>query len=160
MVKVSPKQEFEVVLAPVAGSGVRFIVPFSVQELFGKKSQIKVKGTIDGCAYRTSLFPIGDGNHYMVVTKPIRTTIGKSSGDSVKVVIEVDTEERTVLIPEDFKQALDDNPTVKAIFDNMAYTHRREYVEWIEGAKRPETRSKRIQKAIERIPSPNGSDFL
>ena len=80
MAKIGPVQVFNVQLV-TRGNGVCFIVPFNVQEEFGKKSQIKVQGSIEGCLYRSSLFPIGDGTYYMVVTKLIRTELGKSAGD-------------------------------------------------------------------------------
>ena len=87
----------------------------------------------------------------MGVKKEIRQAIGKSAGDTVKVVMEIDTEPRIVAVPEDFQQAMDNNPTVKEIFDKFSYTHKKEYVEWIEGAKRQVTRENRIIKAVEQI---------
>ena len=54
-------------------------------------------------------------------------------------------------VPEDFQQALDNNPKVKEVFDTFSYTHKKEYVEWIEGAKKQETRENRIKKAVEQI---------
>lgn len=87
----------------------------------------------------------------MVVKKEIRQAIGKTAGDTVKVVMEIDTEPRIVDVPEDFQKALDNNPTVKGIFDKFSYTHKKEYVEWIEGAKRQVTRENRIKKAVEQI---------
>ena len=87
----------------------------------------------------------------MVVKKEIRQVIGKSAGDTVKVVMDIDTEPRIVAIPEDFQQALDNNPRVKDVFDKFSYTHKKEYVEWIEGAKKQETRENRIKKAVEQI---------
>jgi hypothetical protein len=61
------------------------------------------------------------------------------------------TEERTVIVPDDFRQALEKNEVAGEIFDKFAYSHRKEYVQWIEDAKRQETRRNRIEKAVERI---------
>jgi uncharacterized protein YdeI (YjbR/CyaY-like superfamily) len=52
-------------------------------------------------------------------------------------------------VPKDLASALDDK--ARAAFDRMSYTHRKEYVEWIEEAKRDETRRRRIAKAVELI---------
>ncbi len=60
-------------------------------------------------------------------------------------------EARTVVVPDDFQAALDANPMALMIFNKFAFTHRKEYVRWIESAKKQETREGRIQKAIERI---------
>ena len=145
------RQEFDItLLKPGDMDGAYFKVPFDVLEIFGTKGHVKVRGTIDGYPYRNLIANMGEG-HMMVVKKEIRQAIGKTAGDTVHVVMEIDTEPRTVIVPEDFQQALESNPVVKETFDGMSYTHRKEYVEWIEGAKRQETRANRIQKAVERI---------
>lgn len=111
--------------------------------------RVKVRGTIDGYPYCGSIAPYG-GKHYMVVKKEIRGAIGKG-GDTVHVVTERDTEERTVGVPADFTRALAQDKQAKAFFDKSSYTNRKEYVEWIESAKKPETRARRIQQAVERL---------
>ena len=145
------RQEFEVILKkPEDIDGAYFIVPFNVPEVYGTKAQVKVRGTIDGFPYRGSIANMGEG-HCMVVKKEIREAIGKSGGDTVKVVMEIDTEPRIVIVPEDFQQALENNAKAKEIFDSFSYTHKKEYVEWINSAKKQETRENRIKKAVESI---------
>ena len=145
------KQEFEItLLKPGNIDGAYFIVPFNVPEVYGTKAQVKVRGTIDGYPYRGSIANMGEG-HCMVVKKEIREAIGKTAGDTVKVVMEIDTEPRIVDVPEDLQQALESNPQVKAMFDGLSYTHRKEYVQWIEEAKGPETRANRVQKTLEMV---------
>jgi hypothetical protein len=145
------RQEFEVtLLKPPDIDGAYFLVPFNVPEVYGTKAQVKVRGTIDGYPYRGSIANMGEG-HCMVVKKEIRQVIGKSAGDTVKVVMDIDTEPRIVEVPEDFQQVLNNNPKAKEIFDTFSYTHKKEYVQWIEGAKKQETRVNRIKKAIEQI---------
>ena len=145
------RQEFEVrLIKPPDIDGAYFLVPFNVQEVYGTKAHVKVRGTIDGHPYRGLIADMGEG-HCMVVRKEIREAIGKTVGDTVKVVMEIDTEPRVVTVPEDFQSALEDNPEAQENFDRFSYTHKKEYVEWIEGAKKAETRANRIQKAIERI---------
>jgi len=60
-------------------------------------------------------------------------------------------EAKVVIVPADFQAALNDNPEALHVFTNFAYSHRKEYVRWIEEAKKQETRDNRIQKAVERI---------
>ncbi len=67
------------------------------------------------------------------------------------LVMDIDTEPRIVEVPEDFQQVLNNNPKAKEIFDTFSYTHKKEYVQWIEGAKKQETRENRIKKAVEQI---------
>lgn len=144
-------QEFEVILKkPGEIDGAYFLVPFDVPKVYGTKAQVKVRGTIDGYPYRGSIANMGEG-HCMVVKKEIRQAIGKSAGDTVKVVMEIDTEPRIVVVPEDFQQALENHTQAKETFEAFSYTHKKEYVEWIEGATKQETRENRIKKAVEMI---------
>ena len=145
------RQEFEVTLKkPEDIDGAYFIVPFDVPKVYGTKAQVKVRGTIDGYPYRGSIANMGEG-HCMVVKREIREAIGKSGGDTVKVVMEIDTEPRIVVVPGDFQQALENNAKAKEIFESFSYTHKKEYVEWINSAKKQETRENRIKKAVESI---------
>jgi hypothetical protein len=130
--------------------GAGIIIPFDVQEAFGKKGRVPVRCTIDGYPYRGSIFPYG-GTYYIGVVKKIRDAIGKTYGDTVNVVMEVDEEPRIVEVPEDLAQAMAASEKVKAAFDKLSYSHKREYVEWINEAKKEETRQRRIAKAIEKL---------
>jgi uncharacterized protein YdeI (YjbR/CyaY-like superfamily) len=75
---------------------------------------------------------MGDGTHIMIVTKAILTAISKTVGDSVMVIMELDTDERMVVTPEDFQQALEQNQQAQAVYDKFPYSHRKAYVDWIE----------------------------
>ena len=127
------------------------VVPFGVSEAFGTRGQLRVKGTIDGQPFKSSMAPMGGGHHVLGLHKATRDAIGKSVGDTVTLEVQPDTEERTVIVPNDFRKALATDPVAKQAFDRFAYTHRKEYVGWIESAKRPETRQRRITDAVSRI---------
>lgn len=122
--------------------------PYNVEKEFGKKGQVKVTATFDGYAYQGSLVKMGHDCHWLGVTKEVRNAIGKHPGDVVHVVLKQDTEPRIVQIPEDFGKVLEENPEANAFFEKLSYTHRREYVRWITGAKKAETRERRLKKAI------------
>jgi uncharacterized protein YdeI (YjbR/CyaY-like superfamily) len=72
-----------------------------------------------------------------------------SVGDTVTIEIERDDAPRMVEIPPDLAAALDADPAVRAAFDAMSYTHRKEYVRAVLDAKRPETRARRLALAVE-----------
>jgi bifunctional DNA-binding transcriptional regulator/antitoxin component of YhaV-PrlF toxin-antitoxin module len=130
------------------GAGV--VIPFDVREAFGKKGRVAVKCTIDGYPYRGSIVPYG-GTYYIGVVKKIRDAIGKTYGDTVNIVMELDEEPRVVEVPEDFARALAGNAAAKKAFEKMSYSHMREYVEWINEAKKEDTRKRRIAKAVEKL---------
>jgi Domain of unknown function (DUF1905)/Bacteriocin-protection, YdeI or OmpD-Associated len=126
-------------------------LPFDAVTAFGKKGQVRVQGTIDGQAYRSTAMPHGDGRHYLVVNRTIRDAAGADVGSTVHVVMEVDSAKRTVTVPADFTRALAANPAAKKEFKGFPYPHQKEMVEWIRDAKRAETRKRRIALAIERL---------
>jgi hypothetical protein len=130
-----------------AGGGAFVTIPFDVEQIFGAK-RVPVKATIDGEAYRGSLVRMGGPDHLLIVLKEIRERIGKQPGDEVDVVLEEDAEPRVVEPPPDLAAALAPDPDAAAHFERLAYSHRREYVKWIEEAKRAETRAGRIEKAV------------
>jgi hypothetical protein len=126
--------------------------PFSVQELFGIKGQVKVKAVFDGkVEYRGSLANMGTGCHILVLTKKIRSKIDKSFGEFVSVELEQDSEIRDVVVPAEIEAILNEKPDAKAFYEKLSYTHRKEYIRWITEAKKEETRAKRIETFIEKL---------
>ena len=124
--------------------------PYDIKESFGTKGQVKVKATFDGVPYRGSLANMGMG-HMLVMRKDIRAQVGKSHGDTVRVTIVKDTEERVIEVPEALQKILDKNPEAKRFYDGLSYTNRKEYARWIATAKRPETKERRLAKTLEML---------
>ncbi|MCC3375591.1 YdeI/OmpD-associated family protein [Cohnella sp. REN36] len=147
-------REFEGKLVRPTGVGTWTYVnvPFDVEEAFGAKGQVRVRGTVNGAEFRSSLRPHGDGTHYLVVGGELREMAGVTgAGDAVQVALEKDTEERTVETPADLLAALAERPEALAFYEGLAYSGRKEYVAWIESAKRAETRRSRIDASVVRL---------
>ena len=125
--------------------------PYSVEELFGVRGRVPVRASFDGVAYSGSLAKIGDGNHLLLIRKEIREALGKQDGDTVSVVIELDETPREVQTPADLAAALAGDTIAERNWDALAYSHRREYVRWIDEAKRDETRRQRVARCVERV---------
>lgn len=125
--------------------------PFDVETEFGTKGQVKIEVTFDGYPYRGSLVKMGHRCHFVGLTKEVRNAIGKKPGDIVHVILKKDEEPRTVAIPQDFQDLLGKNPVAKEFFDSLSYTNRKEYVQWITGAKKDETREKRLRESIQKL---------
>lgn len=126
------------------------VFPYDLKETFGKKA-VKVKITYDGIEYRGLLKSMGGDCVWCLIRKDIREQLGKHPGDLIHVTVQEDTEERVVHVPSDFQQLMDENLAMKEIFENLSYTCKKEYVSWIESAKREETRNNRLQKSVEMI---------
>lgn len=145
-------KRFRIVLEKDPDSTVTYItIPFDVQKTFGTRARVPVRGTINGFAFRSSIFPMGGGNHYMAVNKNLREGAKVKGGEIITVVMERDNEPRTITPPDDFARALKANKTARAMWDKLSYTHRKEHVGAIEEAKKPETRARRIEKAIAQL---------
>ena len=109
-----------------------------------------MKGTINGFAFRSSLMNMGDG-HMMVVNADLRARANCKAGDTVTVVMELDTDERKVELPAYLRKIIARDPRTKEAWDQLSFTHQKEHVRAIEDAKRPETREKRIAAMIDML---------
>ncbi|WP_312822602.1 YdeI/OmpD-associated family protein [Epilithonimonas sp.] len=126
--------------------------PFDTVELFGKKGQVKVKVLLDDkVEYRSSLANMGGNFHRLGLTQAIRKELGKTFGDTVEVKLWEDKEERIVIIPDDVQVLLNQKEKAKKFYEKMSYTHKKEYIRWIEEAKKEETRERRKIKMIEML---------
>ncbi len=147
-----PTKRFRVLLEKHETSEATGIqVPFDVLKVFGTRARVPVRGTINGFPYRGSIFPMGGGCHYMVVNKNIRAGAKAKGGETVSVVMERDNEPRIITPPADFARALKANKEARAMWEKLSYTHQKEHALAIEEAKRPETRTRRIEKAIAQL---------
>jgi hypothetical protein len=133
------------------GGGAWVEVPEEVVAALGGGGRIPVQATFDGIAYRGSIASMG-GCKALGILKDIRSQLGKGAGDPVTVTVERDSAERTIEVPADFAAALEE-AGLRKTFDALAYTHRREHVNAINDAKKPETRARRITKALEMLRS-------
>ena len=149
---MQPEHEFEAVLEAGEGDGGVFVVlPFNVPEVYGTRGQVPVQATFDGYPYQGSVVPLGDGHHALLLLKQIRRAIDKTVGDTVRVTLSRDVAERKMEAPTDLTAQLATNPKAAAYFAKLAYTHQREYVRWLEGAKKTETRTRRLDEIVEML---------
>lgn len=157
--KMKNKHTFTATILDAGGGGAFVEIPFDVEAAFGSKKP-KVKAMIEGVPYRgilvrtPALAPgasVGTEFHLLIILKGIREQIGKTFGDEVKITVELDTEPRVVEVPAELKKAFKTEKEAKAFFEKLAYTHQREYVMWINEAKREDTRQARILKTIEML---------
>lgn len=126
--------------------------PFDTGELFGKKGPVKVRVLLDDkVEYRSSLANMGGGCHRLGLTQAIRKELGKTFGDMVDIKLWEDKEERIVIVPNDVQVLLNQNEKAKDFYEKMSYTHKKEYIRWIDDAKKEETRERRKFKMIEML---------
>lgn len=123
-------------------------IPAEVTAALGTKARVSVKLTEGRNVYRTSVFPDGKGRHHAMFTQAMRAAAGVKAGDVVGLVLERDTGERKVDVPADLRKALAARPRAKAFFDGLSPSCRKEYAGYVDEAKRPETRKRRIAQTL------------
>ena len=149
MVWAMAAKRFTVTLERVGTTATMFRIPFDLEEAFGRVRP-PVRVTIRDHTWRTTP-GVYDRVGYIVVNRKVKAATGVDAGDRVRVAMEVDTAPRRVTVPADLKAALTADAEAKAAFDKLSFTHKREYVEWVEEAKRPETRARRVAGTLERV---------
>jgi hypothetical protein len=125
-------------------------VPEDVVAALGSGNRPPVTVTIGGHTYRTTVSRMG-GRFLIPLSAENRTEAGIAAGDQVDVDIALDSGPREVTVPGDLAAALAHDDTARATFDGLSYTHRKEWVRWIEEAKKPDTRATRLAKTVESL---------
>ncbi|EWM12338.1 YdeI/OmpD-associated family protein [Kutzneria sp. 744] len=125
-------------------------VPAEVIEGLQAGRQPKVNVTIGGHTYRSTVAVRG-GQFLIPLSAENRTAAGVAAGDEVDVEVTLDTAPREVEVPADLAEALATDPAARKIFDGLPFTHRKEYVRWIEEAKKAETRQTRVAKTLSKL---------
>ena len=135
-----------VVLGGKTATGLQ--VPDDVVEALNSGKRPPVIVTVGGYTYRTTVAPMG-GSYWIPLAAEHRDAAGVQADEEVDVEIKLDTAPREVPVPEDLAAAFDER--VRSAFDALAYSHRKEWVRWVEEARKPETRTARIEKTVESL---------
>ena len=124
-------------------------VPFDPRPIFGK-IRAPVRVTLNGHTYRTTIASMGEGP-CVPLRRSNREAAGLSGGETLNVTFELDTEKREVKPPADFVKALKAAPPAWDRWQKLSYSHQREHAEALDGAKKPETRARRIQRSVREL---------
>jgi hypothetical protein len=122
-------------------------VPAEVVSSLGSSKRPAVRLTINGFTYRSTVASMG-GRFMVGVSAKVREGAGVAGGDKVDVEIELDTEPREVSVPPDLAAALKRDAGARRIFEGLSYSRKQRLVLPIEDAKTPETRQRRVDKAV------------
>jgi Domain of unknown function (DUF1905)/Bacteriocin-protection, YdeI or OmpD-Associated len=128
---------------------VGIVIPAGIIEQLGGGKRAPVKVTINGYAYRSTVAVMG-GKYMVGVAAEHRAKANVKGGDKVEVELQLDSAPREVAVPADLTAALKKAKALKS-FEALAYSHRKEHVRAIEEAKAPETRVRRIEKAVQKV---------
>ena len=126
-------------------------IPFDAARAWGLRGQIKVKGEINGFAFRTSLFPTREGWHFLLVNKRMQKEARAVEGSVAHFQMELDREERTVTIPDELKRILSEDRSLRHWYDGLNHSTRSDIAKWITEPKSAEARVRRAEQIAERL---------
>ena len=124
-----------------------FEVPPEAVEGLGAGKRPPVKVTINGYTYRNTVAVMG-GVYMLGVSAEHRAGANVKAGDVLDVELELDTAPREVAVPPDLQAALDQDSAARKFFEGLSYSQKSWFALWIEGAKKEETRQKRLGEAV------------
>jgi Bacteriocin-protection, YdeI or OmpD-Associated/Domain of unknown function (DUF1905) len=134
---------------PRGAGGCLVPVPKDVATKLGLKGFPKIQAVIAGSPYRGSLMPMGDGTFCLGVLKSIQEAAGVGFGDTITVELGLDTAPRTVEVPSDLAKALARDRKAADAWEALSFTNKKEHAQGLTGAKRPETRERRLEQTLE-----------
>jgi len=142
------RYRFEAAIQRSTGWGAFVLFPHDTAAEFHRKGRIPVQALLGGLPYTGSLMPSAAGYHRLSVPREICVQLGKTPGDLIRVELWQDDSPRTVEMPEEFVRLLRKERLLTK-FEALSITRRKEYRNWILSAKRDETRSRRMVRALD-----------
>ena len=137
------------------GDALRWViarVPFDPAEVWPVRNGRRVRGEINGFAFRTSLFPEAGGEkHVLLVNKKMQAVACAKPGDTVKFRLEPDLEEREGPVPPELARALKSEPGLRRYYDALSPSMRRDIGRWVGEPKSTDSRAKRAGQIAERL---------
>ncbi|KQW75879.1 hypothetical protein ASC89_23455 [Devosia sp. Root413D1] len=134
----------------LSGNNTGIIVPPQVRDALNGGKNPLVVVSLAGHTWRSKVATMGE---YLLVgvSAEIRGITGVKGNETHEVELTLDDQPRIVEAPGDLQAALDADPVALAAWTKLAPSHKKAHVTAIEGAKAPETRLRRVQKAIEML---------
>jgi len=134
-------------MVAVTGNNTGIVVPDEIVEQLGAGRRPSVIVNLNGFEYQNTIGARG-GQHMISVSAAVRRDAGLKGGDRVHVTLQVAASPREVVVPVDLAEALAADPEAAAFFASLSNSLQRYHVDTVNGAKAPETRQRRIDKAV------------
>jgi uncharacterized protein YdeI (YjbR/CyaY-like superfamily) len=126
-------------------------IPFDIDKVWPARNRLRVRGEINGFAFRTSLFPARGGGHIMLVNKAMQSGGDVRQGMSAQFWLEPDLAERVAIVPAELKRFLKEDALLRKWFEALNYSTRSEIGKWIVQVKSLDARARRAEQMAERM---------
>ncbi len=150
---MSTRQRFRSLLTP-DGTNLKWIVahvPFSPAKVWKTRNRMRVKGTINGFAFRTSLFGSAEKGYVVLVNKTMQKGAQAYAGEMAEFTLEPDLEEREATVPPELAKLLKQDRALARWFEALSYSYRKYMADDVRKPKSPETRQRRAEQLAERM---------
>src|SRR6266567_4546422 len=126
-------------------------IPFDVSKIWGTRGKVRVKGEINGFAFRASVFPTREGFHCMLINKRLQTGANAALGDTAQFRLEPDTAKRVAIVPAELQRILNEDRSFRRWFDQLTFSMRKWICDWIISVKNPASRVRRAEQVAEQL---------
>ena len=126
-------------------------IPFDVEKVWGTRGRLRVKGEINGFAFRTALFPTGRGFHFLLVNKRMQAGADAGAGSTAHFRLEPDLEERKAILPAELKRAFSQDRSLERWFDHLSYSVRKWICDQVAQLKSAAARVRRAEQIAEQL---------
>jgi hypothetical protein len=142
--------KFTTIVKTAGKTAAGIVVPPEIVEALGSGRNPKVIVSVNGYTFRGTV-QVSSGQFMLSFSADKREASGVNGGDQVEVTLELDTEPRTVEVPEDLRAALSAKAGAMEAFEAVAYSRRKEFVRQVNEAKSKETRERRIAGIVAQV---------
>jgi uncharacterized protein YdeI (YjbR/CyaY-like superfamily) len=126
-------------------------IPFDVSKVWGTRSKVRVKGEMNGFAFRAPVYPTGKGYHCMLVKKSMQTGANAALGETAQFLLVPDTAKRVAIVPPELQRILNEDRSFRRWFDQLTFSIRKWICGWIVNAKNPASRVRRAEQVAEQL---------
>jgi uncharacterized protein YdeI (YjbR/CyaY-like superfamily) len=126
-------------------------IPFDVSKVWGTAGKVRVKGEINGFAFRAPVFPTREGHHCLLVNKRLRTGANATVGQTAQFRLEPDTTKRLATVPPELQRILNEDRSFRRWFDQLSFSMRQWFCDWVTNRKNPSSRIRHAEQAAEML---------
>jgi uncharacterized protein YdeI (YjbR/CyaY-like superfamily) len=127
-------------------------LPFDAAKTWGKRGQLRIKGEINGFAFSSTLFPAGNGTHFLIVNKKLLSGGKTAAGLKAKFRLQPDTTPRPAVPPaKELLRELGQSKRLLKFFESLNPSRRHEIAKWIAQCKTSDARKRRSVQLAERL---------
>ncbi len=126
-------------------------IPFDVPKVWGTRAKVRVKGEINGFAFRSSVFPTSKGYHGMLVKTSMQIGANAALGDSAQFRLVPDTAKRVATVPAELQRILAEDRSFRRWFAQLTFSMRKWICDWVTNVKSPASRVRRAEQVAERL---------